>query len=473
MTADWRHSLSVTPEILASFFERVARYLEAQQAPHSRVVDYYPPSQLAELLSVQLPRDGASVDTVFDMIEACLRYSVDTGHPQFFNQLFGGRHWPALLGEWTASVVSTSLYTYEMAPVATLMERYLIEKMGGLAGFQHPSGTFVTGGSNGNLMGMVAALHAHNPAIKTRGLGGQPPLIALVSEDSHFSYEKAAIATGIGGHQLWRVPVDSDGRLIPEALHDSIRRARRDGATPFFVGATAGTTIRGAFDPLESIGHICRMESVWFHVDASFGGSALLSRQLRSRLVGIEDADSMVWDAHKLMGVPLICSAFMINRRPELLRDAVGTDGIPYIYHDYDAHRDLDSGHLSLQCGRRNDVFKLWMMWMALGDEGYERWVDTCVGHATQVATIIAADPDYELVYPSDFVTVCFRPVPGAGNTGNQITERLRDHLARSGTLMVNQCVEHGMVYLRLVFLDPTRDLSEFRLPRREEWHAL
>ena len=162
--------------------------------------------------------------------------------------------------------------------------------------------------------------------------------------------------------------------MRPEALDAAIYASKAEGAVPFFVGATAGTTVLGAFDPIEAIADICEQHGLWFHIDGAWGGSALMSDKLRHLLAGCERADSFAWDQHKMMGLPLVCSTILFRQRG-LLAQMNHVGGSDYIFHETGVETDL--GPLSLQCGRRVDALKLWLAWKDKGDAGWGRMVDS------------------------------------------------------------------------------------------------
>ena len=155
------------------------------------------------------------------------------------------------LGEIISSMTNSSMYTYEMSPMATLIEMELVKKMTTIIGYENGFGTFVTGGSNANLVAMLAARDRIYPRSKNKGLFDNKILCAFVSRESHYSYIKAGYQLGIGIDQIIRVSCDQTGHMDPNALSTEITNAIDGGKTPFFVGATAGTTIRGAFDPIK------------------------------------------------------------------------------------------------------------------------------------------------------------------------------------------------------------------------------
>lgn len=142
-----------------------------------------------------------------------------------------------------------------------------------------------------------------------------PRLVVFTSEDAHYSVKKLAAFLGIGYDNVYLAKVDSRGKMMVSDLETQIVRAIEENAVPLMVSATAGTTVMGAFDPLREIGEVCRKYGLWFHVDAAWGGGALVSRKHRGLLDGVELADSVTWNPHKLLAAPQQCSTLLL--RPE------------------------------------------------------------------------------------------------------------------------------------------------------------
>lgn len=201
-----------------------------------------------------------------------------------------------------------------------------------------------------------------DPELKQKGLCGlSHPLVVFTSEESHYSFIKSAHWIGIGTDNLITIKTNDKGQMIPEELAKGIQTAYAEGKKPFMVNATCGTTVLGAFDDLVEIAHICKRYNLWMHVDACLGGSVLFSHKHRPLLDGIEKADSVAFNPHKTMGVPLQCSMFLVKEKGFL--DACNSSHADYLFQQdkfYDV--SYDTGDKSIQCGRKVDVFKFWLM---------------------------------------------------------------------------------------------------------------
>jgi glutamate/tyrosine decarboxylase-like PLP-dependent enzyme len=218
------------------------------------------------------------------------------------------------------------------------------------------------------------------------------------------------------------------------------------------VNATAGTTVRGAFDPIRAIAAVCREHGVWLHVDAALGGSLLLSSAHRHLVDGAELADSFTWNPHKMMGVPLQASVLLVARRGTLARSLDET--ADYLFQAEAA--DLNPGHQSLLCGRRSDAFKLWAAWLHLGDRGWEARLDRQMGLARRAAELIDADPDLVLCEWPPSINVCFEV---RGRSSADVCDRLE----RECRLKIGHGDVAGRRAIRLVCVNPALDEDDLR----------
>jgi len=343
------------------------------------------------------------------------------------------------------------MYTFELSPLATLIEQALIGRMCEIVGFTDGNGTLTTGGSNGNMIGMMCARHQVDPLGQQRGFDGEK-LVCFVSEESHYSVLMAANVLGIGFDNVIKVPCDGDGRMRCEKLEEEIERSRINNQIPFCVIATSGTTVRGAFDSLKEIAEICSNQNLWLHVDAAWGGSCLFSAKYRSLMDGIELADSVCWDAHKMMGVPLVCSTFLI-KRPEILRKICSHGNVAHYLFLGDAE-DVDLGRTSLQCARRNDALKLFLSWRERGDAGWARMVERYVGLADYLQSKVESSESLEMVSSRVWSNVCIR-FTSEGIDHNEINSQLRERLVKSGNFMISQSKIGNQIILRPVIANP------------------
>jgi len=458
-------------EELALLLPEVSRlaleYLESFENPSSPVAATPPPEALLEAIG-PVPGDGRQPPkAVLDAAAKILQYSVRTGHPRFFNQLFGGVDSPGIVGEWLTALLNTSMYTYEVAPALTVMETVLVRRLNGLVGFAAGEGVFTPGGSIANLIALLAARNRAVPGAKALGVVEAGRRVVFMSTEAHYSTLRAASVAGLGTGAVVSVPVDEVGRMVPAELERSILQARLESLHPMMVVATSGTTVAGAFDPLLPIADIALRHGLWFHVDASYGGGVLFSPVHRHLVEGIHRADSVAWNPHKMMGLPLTCSVLLMRERGVL--EATNGMQADYLFHNA-CSTTPDLGDLSLQCGRRPDAIKLWLSWLAQGDGGYRHRVDRLFELSTAFRQMVLDRPGFELVREPEATNVCFRYLPASdrGLTGeahrsrlNEVTVETRRRLLESGSFMINYAPVDGIAAFRIVLSNPRTTNSD------------
>ncbi len=316
--------------------------------------------------------------------------------------------------------------------------------MCGFAGFPEGDGAFTPGGSMSNMLAMIIAREERFTTDEQDGLSGHRA-VAYTSDQGHYSVRKNAMLTGIGRRQLRAIESDVRGRMKPDALDAQIKRDLASGFVPFFVNLTAGTTVLGAFDPIEELTDVAHGHGLWVHVDGAMGGSALLSPTHRGNLAGLPRVDSFTWDAHKLMGVPLTSSVCLFRKPGALLRHMNET--ADYLFQGDDAV--VEAGMTSLQCGRRNDALKAWAAWKQLGDDGYTARIDNLVAMAGVAADRIRATDGLTLVKPPEFINVCFT-IDGVDSAA--MCQALLDE----GRAMVGHAKVDGARVVRMAIASPT-----------------
>ena len=408
--------MSSTEARLTRTFELLRRHLERER--EEPVVPYADPEELQAVFPFAPPARGVDDETLFGRLETLIAATPRTTTRRFFNQLFSGRDDFGSIGEILAAFLNSSMYTFKAAGPQVILERELVRHMGRRIGYSDADGTFVPGGSMANLTAMLLARNKARPGSRDHGVDG-PRLVFYASACCHYSVRKAAGILGIGRDQLHEIAVDDRGRMLPGVLRETIATDLAAGHQPFLVLATAGTTVRGAYDPLGPIADISEESGLWFHIDGAMGGSALMSETHRNLLKGSERSDSFAWDAHKLLGVPLSCSAVLVREKGALFQSL--SEHASYLFQNDNDEYDL--GQISLQCGRRNDALKLWAAWQHHGDEGFGGKIDHIFGLTRYAESIIEEDPELELACPVESITVCFTV---RGHDSEKLCETLR-----------------------------------------------
>jgi glutamate/tyrosine decarboxylase-like PLP-dependent enzyme len=440
-----------------------------------RFLQFKTPEELREILRLKDFKDGADWPQIFWWIEKYLKYSARTNHPNFVNRMWAGANLPSIAGEIVAAVSNTSSCTFESAPVSTMMEKYMVNEMLDLVGFKHGEGQMTTGSSNANMLAMMSARNELLPEVKTNGLFtsngrcGETDIYAFVSADAHYSMEKAANILGLGTNRLIKIPVTSTGEMDIAILAAQLKAKVAKGGSPFFVGATAGTTVRGAYDPIKGLLDLRREYPFWLHVDGAWGGAVVVSETLKERyLAGIEEVDSFTWDFHKMLGTALMCNVFLINNRTHTLGKVCSAGDGSYIFHEENNNDVLDLGAVSLQCGRRVDSLKWFLDWKYFGRTGFAAHVERCLELCEYAEKVVRQSAELELVLPRSSFNICFRYKTSEENA-NRLNLAIRTKLYHDGISLVGYAYHENRLFLRLLLAghglttnDVDRYFSEF-----------
>jgi aromatic-L-amino-acid decarboxylase len=302
------------------------------------------------------------------------------------------------------------------APSSTELEELIVSWLRQMLGLPDRfDGMFTDTASVSSLLALVAARHAV-PELdaRNRGLAGRTGLRRLrlyASIEAHSSIEKAAIVTGIGRDGVRRVAVDDAYSMKVDALEQAIVEDRASGWQPFCVVGTLGTTSSTSMDPAAELAQVCRREGLWLHLDAAYAGAAAIAPEFRSLFAGWEEADSIVFNPHKWMFTPFDAS-LLLFRDGELFRDAFSL--VPeYLRTSVqgDVHNFNEYG---VQLGRRFRALKLWLQIRYFGVDGIAARIREHCRMAREFASWVASDPEWELLAPVPFSTVCFRCCPAA-----------------------------------------------------------
>jgi glutamate decarboxylase len=379
--------------------------------------------------TLTLPLDGLGANGLDQTLAEVLKYSVNTSAPGFLDKLTSAPSPPAIAAELILAVLNTNLHVYHVSPVLTLIEKFVTKQLADIFGLKGPrrGGISVQGGSASNLTSIAVARNTLYPETKQYGnriIDGQ--LLIFASAQGHYSIQKAAEALGFGSNNVISVPVDRDGRMSPSALEDLILAKRQAGNIPFYVSATAGTTVLGSFDPFEEVAKVARTYNMWFHVDASWGGGFVFSQnpENQAKLTGISQADSIAFNAHKMLGVPITCS-FLLGNDLEKFHNANSLKA-PYLFHDdldcdvHDAKQQLaqepeqwvepdDLADMTLQCGRRGDSLKMFLSWQYYGSRGFATQIDAAFDLTCYFLSIVNSHPHLLPVLSSTVRPACLQ----------------------------------------------------------------
>jgi glutamate/tyrosine decarboxylase-like PLP-dependent enzyme len=349
-----------------------------------------------------LALDDVSVD-----VERMLRtWQVQVTHPRYFGLFNPSVTLASIVGDTLVAMYNPQLATWRTSPAANEIERHTLAWLVGKFGFPADAlASFTSGGAEANLSAVIVALTRAFPAygeLGLRCLSASPTL--YVTAEAHQSFNKIAHMTGLGRRAVRTVATDRELKMDPADLARRVAEDRKGGFAPFLVVGTVGTTAAGAIDPLPELARFCRSEGLWFHVDAAWGGAAILSPGLRGHLAGIEAADSITCDAHKWFSVPMAAGMFFC-RSADAVREAfrVETSYMP----GTTAGPVLDPYKTSVQWSRRFIGLKLFLALAEHGESGYVEMIE----HQARMGDVLRASlkrAGWRVVNTTPLPLVCF-----------------------------------------------------------------
>jgi L-2,4-diaminobutyrate decarboxylase len=356
---------------------------------------------------------------------------------------------------------------YEMGPAAASVEyfviNWLLEKVGWrpapLTRSEQQAepygggGVLTHGGSLANLTALIAARSRLTPQVWEHGNPGD--LALLAPQGCHYSITRAAGILGIGSSAVYELEVDDEGKVIPERMAATYQQLQDDGKRAVALVANACSTAVGIYDPLDEIGDFCRQQGLWFHIDGAHGASALLSETHRQLLRGAEKADSLVWDAHKMLRTPTVCAAVLVRDHRTL--DAAFEQEASYLFHDKE-QPGFDFIHRTVECTKAGLGLRLFLTLAALGEQGLAEYIDRQFAVALAAYEYLQELPDIHCAVKPQANILCFRL---HGSDALQL--HIRDHLIANGRFYLSTTAFAGQRYLRAVFMNPQTDLEHVK----------
>lgn len=453
-------------EIVITALEKYHQESISKQKP----VIHQPPLEtlISELdLNTHITEGRLSGERLAQFLVKYLESTTRLLHPAYLAHQVGTSHYAGALASLIDGFTNNPMAIYEMGPGAAAIEwfiiNWLLEKVGWQPQPLRPSqntdqifggGVLTHGGSLANLTALQAARSRVAPQAWQQG--NPDGLVLLVPVESHYSISRAVGIMGLGTDAVYPMAVDEKGVVIPDKLPKIYARLIDEGNTVLAVVANGCSTAAGLYDPIREIGEFCNAQQVWFHIDGAHGASALLSKKHKMRLDGAELADSLIWDAHKLMRTPSLCTAVLVKDVRNI--DQAFQQKASYIFHEKD-QPGFDFIHRTVECTKAGLGLKWFFVLAALGEQGMAQHVDDQYDRARQAYDYIEAQPEFTCAAAPQSNILCFRI-----NGSDALQLEIRDKLITQGEFYLSTTEFSGRRYLRMVFNHPDTRLDDIKL---------
>ncbi|MEZ0313933.1 MAG: aspartate aminotransferase family protein [Myxococcota bacterium] len=446
--------------------DALADYLGATMRGEGPVLPDAPPERTVAAYNQGFPTKPTGEDLV-QLVTRVLAQSNHLHHPRYMGHQVSTPLPMAALCDMVAALANNGMAVYEMGPAATGMESAVVGWMAERLGLDpaRAGGILTSGGSVGNLTALLAMRQARaGHDVWEQGAG--PKLGVLVSDQAHYSVARAIRIMGWGADGIVPVATDARFRMRADELGGALAKARERGIQVIGVISSSCGTSLGAFDPLEAIADFCEQHELWLHVDGAHGAAAVLTPKYASLLRGCERADSVVWDAHKMLCMPALVTA-VIYRDGGHANQAFAQQAA-YLFGK-NVH---DSGLRTLECTKRMMSLKVYATLRALGTDAIGAYVERMFDMGKRLGRLIAERPALELAVDPDCNIVCFRARrEGVGGPElDAIQTRVRAQVVESGEFYIVQTKLPAGAFLRVTLVNPlTSEADLTRLLDRVE----
>lgn len=460
-TEDGPHSeLALSPERMLELADYVSRQLVERIAslPDQPAWLGGERSELEPLMREPPPEAGRSPEEVIDRAtRTILPVAGRVDHPRFFAFVPSAPTWPGVLADYMAAGHNIFQGTWLGASGPSQLEVVVIDWFREWLGYpESAGGLFTSGGSAASLDAFVAAREA-------AGAPDRPTV--YMSDQSHTALSRAATIVGVRPERVRKVPSDERFRIDMDALARMVAEDRAAGLTPIAACGNAGTTNTGAVDSLDGLADFCEREGIWLHIDAAYGGFAILDDSCRELFRGIERADSIAMDAHKWLFQPFEAGCLMVKDVRQL---EAAFSVRPEYLQDTDWGRDHPNfGDRGLQLTRSFRALKVWMSIQTFGMAAFRRAVSNGVELARRAEEYVRASDVLQIANPASLGVVCFRINPKGMDiddaTLEHVNETVQARIIEEAVAMMSSTRLRGLYSLRLCILNHATTWDDVR----------
>lgn len=429
----------------------IADYLnECQHDSDMKVLPWIDPDQHYEVWKDYLTEP----EDVLSFYKKFLAHSNHLHHPKFIGHQVVPPLPMAALSDLMATFSNNGMAIYEMGPAASAIEKNVINWLLPYLGWDEDSNGLITsGGSLGNLTALLAARQQFAEYDIWKN-GVKQELAVMVSSESHYSVERAIRIMGFGSDSIIKLPVDTNHRIDIKQLQSTYEESVKDGKKIFALIGNACSTSTGTYDSVDELADFCNSNNIWFHIDGAHGGAAILSKKYKSLLKGVEKADSIVIDFHKMMLTPALTTAVLFKDGTHSYE--AFSQKADYLLEKHGKIKWYDGAGRTIECTKKAMALKVYQMIKFYGIELFESYIDYTYDLAREFAVTVEESKEFELATTPDANIVCFRLNQGQSEDElNRLNAELRNKIKEDGEFYIVQTNVDRKVFLRISIMNP------------------
>ena len=376
-------------------------------------------------------------------------------HPKYIGHQVAPTAPITALSGMISSLLNNGMAVYEMGMAPSAIERVITDWLCEKIGWDADSRGFLTSG--GTLANLTALLSARKAIVKhdVWNEGHTEQLGIMVSEEAHYCVDRAAKIMGLGEKGIIKIPAKENFEMNTALLDEKFREASKNGIRIFAIVGSAPSTATGIYDDLVAIGEFAKTHRLWFHVDGAHGGAAIFSPKYGYTVKGIEQADSVVIDGHKMMMMPTITTALLYKEGQHTL--ATFSQQADYLLTQSDHEDWYNSGKKTFECTKNMMSIHWFTLLKVYGEEIFDQYLTNLYDLGHRFAKIIQEDKDFELAVKPDSNIVCFRYIKDEEGIErlNALNKTIRQRLLEDGEFYIVQTTLVGIHYLRTTIMNP------------------
>jgi L-2,4-diaminobutyrate decarboxylase len=446
--------------LVDSLSEYLKKSLSGEKMP---VLPWNDPDELTDLFA--FGSAGGEKEPLDAFIKRIIDYSIHIHHPHYIgHQVTSPLPLTALI-QFCTTLLNNGAAIYEMGPVNMAMEKNVIKKFGSMIGFNYGfDGIFTHGGTAGNLTSMLAARQAKTDYnIWDEGIREKEKAGYMISEQAHYSVGRNVKIMGLGEESIVKVPVDNKFRLRTDLLEEIKQKAERKGIKIISVCASSCSTATGSYDDLNSVADFCEKHDLWMHVDGAHGMGVLFSEKYHDRIKGIERADSIVIDFHKMLLVPALNTLVMFKNGERSFETFA--QKASYLFQKSQKNLWYNSATRTIECTKSALGIIAYSAMKYYGGTYFREYIDSRYDLARTFSGMISSDKNFSIAVEPESNIVCFRFAPenSSGVDLNAINSEIRSRIIKEGSFYIVQVELDGKIWLRLTIINPVTSEDDLK----------
>ena len=381
--------------------------------------------------------------------------SIHIHHPKYIGHQVAPTAPLSALTSLLSAVLNNGMAVYEMGAVSTAIEKVVVNELLQQVGYSidESDGFITSGGTLATLTALLAARKAVAPTDVWEN-GHQEKLGVLVSEQAHYCVDKAARIMGLGNDGVITIPVGNHFTMKTELLESYYQKAEKNGIKIIAVIGSAPSTSTGMHDDLNAIAEFTQQKNVWFHVDGAHGGGAIFSKKYQHLLSGMEKADSIVIDGHKMLMMPTLMTFLLFKKKEDSFANF--THKADYLFQQAEEEW-YNMAKRTFECTKEMMSIKFYVILKTYGNAVFDQFVTHLYDLGAQFAEKVKQHPQFELALTPQSNIVCFRYISTtlSEEALNQLNSQLRSKMLKESDFYIVQTTLNGKIYFRLTFMNP------------------